>query len=220
MQDSKGESLSTVKPPRIFYGWWVAATGALVLTLIGVSVWQSTGFFLVALEDEFGWKRTVFSGAFAISRAEGAVMRPVEGFLTDRLGPRRTMLIGFAICVGGFFLFTASHSPLRFYLAYVLIAVGSGLAGYIPILTTINNWFLRRRSLAMALPQVGANIGGARVPLIAWGIVAHGWRIVAGGIGAFLLASALPLVLLIRDRPERYGLRPDGDPPDVETAHP
>ncbi len=219
MQDSKGESLSTVKPPRIFYGWWVVASGALVLTLIGASVWQSTGFFLVALEDEFGWKRTVLSGAFAISRAEGAVMGPVEGFLTDRLGPRRTMLIGFAICVAGFFLFTTIHSPLRFYLAYVLIAGGSGLAGYIPILTTINNWFLRRRSLAMALPQVGANIGGSLVPLIAWGIVAHGWRIVAGGIGAFLLASALPLILLMRDRPERYGLLPDGDPPDVETAH-
>ncbi len=208
------------RAPRVFYGWWLLGAGLAAMTVISATTWQATGTFLVALEEEFDWSRTILSGAFAIARAEGAVMGPFEGLLTDRLGGRRTMLIGFLVCGGGFFLFTGIRDPVTFYLAYLVITIGAGLAGFIPMITIVNNWFVRNRTRAMSVIFVGGSLGGAFNPLLAWGIENYGWRWVSGGIGGFYMLVTLPIVLLIRDRPERYGLRPDGDPPDAPEEAP
>ncbi|MBM3925030.1 MAG: MFS transporter [SAR202 cluster bacterium] len=205
---------------KVFYGWWVAAAGALSMTFISAVTWQSTGTFLVALEEDFGWSRTLLSGAFSIARAEGALMGPFEGVLADRMGSRRTLTTGLLICGVGFLLFTTVSHPVPFYFVYVVITSGAGLGGYVPIATMINHWFARNRSRAMAVVMLGGSVGGALVPLIAWGIVTHGWRWVAGGIGVFVLMLALPVAMLVRDRPERMGLRPDGDSeaPKTDTS--
>ena len=203
---------------RIFYGWWVVGASTVVWGLVAAVTWQGTGTFFVALEDEFHWSRTLLSGAFAVARAEGAVMGPVEGVIADRLGGRRTMMIGLVICSASFFLFSTINNPAMFYVSYLLITAGAGFVGVIPVTTTLTHWFIRRRTYAMSFLFIGASLSGTLIPLLAWGIVAHGWRIVAGGIGAFLLIVGLPILMLIRDRPEPYGLRPDGDPPVEEGS--
>jgi nitrate/nitrite transporter NarK len=43
---------------------------------------------------------------------------------------------------------------------------------------------------------------------------AYGWRVVLFGYGALVLVGVTLLSMLVRDRPEPYGLRPDGDPPE------
>jgi MFS family permease len=190
------------------------------MTFISAVTWQATGTFLVALEEDFGWSRTLLSGAFSIARAEGALMGPFEGVLADRMGSRRTLTTGLLICGTGFLLFTTVSHPAPFYFVYVIITSGAGLGGYVPIATMINHWFARNRSRAMSVVMLGGSVGGALVPLIAWGIVEHGWRWVAGGIGVFVLMLALPVWILVRDRPERMGLRPDGDAATSRRADP
>ncbi|MBM3945921.1 MAG: hypothetical protein FJ315_00775, partial [SAR202 cluster bacterium] len=81
----------------VFYGWWLVSIGVVLLTLMALTVFQSLGTFVVALQREFNWSRTALSGAFALSRAEGAVLGPLEGYLVDRLGPRRMVLIGYVV---------------------------------------------------------------------------------------------------------------------------
>ena len=53
------------------------------------------------------------------------------------------------------------------------------------------------------------------VPIIAWAVDPDadrfGWQVTATAIGVFVLLVALPVSLLIRNRPEDYGQRPDGD---------
>ena len=212
MTASNGGPLYSPSNPPFFYGWWVVAAGSPAMTFIAASTWQAAGTFFVALEREFGWSRILLSGAFAMARAEGAVMGPMEGILSDRLGGRRTMLIGFAVCVFGFLLLSTVQNPFTFYLAYVIVSTGAGLAGYIPIITIINFWFNRLRTIAMSGPLIGSSLGGALIPFLAWGIDAHGWRWAAGGCGLFLAFAAGPIVMAIRNRPEPYGLWPDGAP--------
>ena len=104
-----------------------------MLTLMSVSVFQGLGTFLVALQREFGWSRTVLSGAFALARAEGAVVGPLEGWLIDKVGSRRMMLIGYSLMALGFYLFSQVHSVWQFYLAFLVITLGSGLGGWLAI---------------------------------------------------------------------------------------
>ena len=55
------------------------------------------------------------------------------------------------------------------------------------------------------------------VPAIAWAIHPDfhrlGWQNTALILGIFILLVAFPVSRLLRNRPEEYNLRPDGDPP-------
>ncbi len=181
-----------------------------MLMLMSTTVFQGVGTFFVALERNFGWNRTTLSGAFALSRAEGALLGPVEGFLVDRLGTRRMVVIGYFIMGLGFIFYSQIQEVWHFYVAYLAISLGSGVGGWIAIVTLINNWFSRRRALAMSLAVSGVQLGGFLVPLMAWGIENHDFRMTSLGIGVVLILVAVPASRMMRNLPEDMGLRPDG----------
>ena len=192
---------------------------------------------LVALERQFGWSRTALSGAFSLGRAEGAVLGPLEGLAIDRFGARRMVLIGYILMGLGFIWLsqidqlgrmgmltwldftlhvlpfsTLDESLIHFYSSYMLITVGSGFGGWLALVAMVNNWFLRRRSLAMAISMTGIHLGGLLVPPLALAIEAFGFDGAALGIGVLLLVIIGPAAKVIRTRPEDIGLTPDGDP--------
>ena len=176
------------------------------------------GVFFVALERQFHWSRTLLSGAFSLSRAEGALLGPVEGLLTDRFGSRRMVLIGSAVLGLGFLGLSLINNVVGFYVAFLVIYTGAGLGGFVPLIAAINQWFVRRRSLAIAIGITGVSLAGLLVPVIAWVITHAGWRFAARGIGITIWALAVPIAIMIRNRPEEYGLRPDGDTDDTPSA--
>ena len=62
----------------IYRGWWVAAAGFGVLALLtGAQSGGSIGLFFVALLRQFGWSRTLLSGAFSLVRIEGSFLGPL-----------------------------------------------------------------------------------------------------------------------------------------------
>ena len=198
----------------VFYGWWMVGIAAFMLTVMAVSVFQGLGTFLVVLERHFGWSRTQLSGAFSLARVEGAILGPVEGFLVDRLGNRRMILIGYVVMGIGFMMFSQVDHLWQFYVAFIVVTLGSGLGGWLAIISVINNWFIRHRSMAMATAMSGVHFGGFLVPVLALGLESHGFRVTTFGMGVFMMATVLPLAwFLVRDRPEGYGLVPDGGPP-------
>ena len=183
-----------------------------MLMLMSTTVFQGVGTFFVALERTFGWNRTTLSGAFALSRAEGALLGPLEGFLVDKLGTRRMVIVGYLIMGLGFIFYSQIQSVWHFYVAYIAISLGSGVGGWIAFVTLINNWFSRRRALAMSIAVSGIQLGGFLVPLMAWGIESHGFRMTALGIGIVLIVVAVPASRFVRNLPEDVGSLPDGAP--------
>ena len=199
-------------PSSVFYGWRLVGVAVFMLTLLSLTVFQGLGIFLVALQSHFGWSRTAISGAFSLLRVEGAALGPLEGFLVDRFGVRRMTAIGVVIMATGFILLSGVQNLWQFYLTFCLIAVGSGVGGWMAMVTLVNNWFIRRRSIAMATAMSGVHFGGFLVPALAFGIESHGFRWTTFGIGVVLLATVPPVTRMIRNRPEEYGLQPDGGP--------
>ncbi len=103
----------------------------------------------------------------------------------------------------------------------MVISLGSGVGGWIAIVTMMNNWFSRRRALAMSLAVSGVQLGGLLVPVMAWGVENHDFRMTSLGIGVILILVALPASRFIQNLPEDVGLRPDGEPaarPDDASA--
>lgn len=210
------------RPRRVFYGWIIVAAAMGVQALQGALLSRAFGAYIVLLQEEFGWSRAVLSGAFSLQQVEHGILGPVQGWLIDRLGPRAVMRVGIVLFGAGFMLLSRIDSVASFYLAFVVIAVGSSLSGVLSISVTIINWFAKRRSTAMGLVQTGLGIGGLLVPAVAWSLNTYGWRATAFASGVITIVVGLPLSQIMRHRPEQYGYLPDGANPEAtdtpETA--
>ena len=204
----------------VFYGWWIVGIALFIFTLTSVTTSHGLGTFVVVLERQFGWSRTALSGAFSVTRIEMAALGPIAGFLIDRVGSRRMVLIGFITMGLGFLLLSYIENLWHFYLAFMVITLGFLLGGNVAAVAAVNNWFIQRRSLAIAITLSGIHLGGFLVPLLALAFQSHGFRATTFGIGVFLLFVAVPVSRLIHNRPEEYGLRPDGAPPEPPLGEP
>ena len=201
----------------MFYGWIIVSLALVVNALSSGPVWSGVGVWIKALELEFGWSRAQLTGAFSMAQLEGSIIGPLMGYLIDRLGPRRMVLIGLVITGLGFLLFSRTENIFTFYLSYGMIMLGTAAGTWLPCMAVVNRWFSRKRSMAMAIAAEGSPLGGlVLVPILAWALTPgnYGWSVTAQWIGVVFLCLAWPMSRLIRVRPEDHGLLPDGDPPD------
>ncbi|MBA4179518.1 MAG: hypothetical protein C0506_02920 [Anaerolinea sp.] len=202
---------------RVFYGWWIVVAGAGVQLLQSALLGQAYGAYVVLLRDEFGWSKTLLSGASALREAESGLTGPVQGWLLDRFGPRAVARTGVVILAIGFMLFSQVNSPLTFYGAFIVMSIGASLMGYLTITFTVVHWFERRRATAISLTSAGFALGGMAVPLVVLVLDNAGWRAAAFFSGVVVLLAGVPLTQVLRHHPAELGLAPDGDP--VAPAH-
>lgn len=205
----------------VFYGWWLVGISGFVMTISTTPMFHAMGLWFVALESAFGWNRTQLSIAFSLTRVEGGILGPVEGYLTDRVGTRRLVLVGLIIMGVGLVMLGQVRALWMFYLAYLVMALGAGIGGWLPLTTMLNNWFNRHRAKAMGWSSsVSRLLSLLLIPAIAWAIDPDherlGFRLTAAILGMFAIAAAFPVSRLIRNRPEDYGLLPDGDSPATD----
>lgn len=205
--------------PRVFYGWWMVASGFVIQLLIGSLLNHAYGAYVVLLRSEFGWSKTMLSAGFSLFRLESGLLGPVEGMLVDRFGPRAVMRVGMVLFGLGLMTFSQVNSIGAFYLSFAVIAVGSSLGGFLPITVAVVNWFQRRRATALAVMSTGFAVGGLAVPVVVFCLETFGWRGTAFGSGVLVIMAGIPLAQVFRHRPEDYGHNIDGDgPPDAAAA--
>ena len=191
--------------PRIFYGWWIVGAGFGVQALVGGLLFHAYGAYVVLLERDFGWSRTMLSVAFSLARVEDGLLGPLQGWMIDRFGPRAVMRAGFVTFGVAFMAFSRIDSVATFYAAFILMAVGAALAGFLSITTAVVNWFNRRRTLAIGLAMIGFAAGGLVQPVVVAALESYGWRSVAFASGVIVIVVGLPLAQVVRHRPEPYG---------------
>jgi len=181
-------------------------------------LYNSFGAYFLYLQNEFGWSRTLISGAFSMSRFESGFLGPIQAWLITRLGPRTVVRLGVVVFAAGFMLLSRVDSALGFYGVFLVIAVGSGLAGFLTVNIILANWFERWRARAMSLSSTGGSIAGLMVPAVAWLMSTFGWRTTALLSGVLILLVGLPIAQLMRQAPEPYGYAPDGAAPGAPRS--
>ncbi len=185
------------------------------MVIATVPLFHAMAVWAVALELHFGWSRAQLGLALTLTRVESGLIGPLEGYLVDKVGTRRMVLIGLVILGGAWIFFSRVENLWMFYVAYVLMAVGQGLGSWIPLMTMLNKWFVRRRSSAIGWANVVSRFGALLlVPAIAWAVAEApgriGWQMTALILGIGILVLAGPLASLIRNDPKDYGEAPDG----------
>jgi len=202
-----------LKKRRIFYGWWMVLISATIRFFDSGTFFYGFSAFFNPIRTTFGWGAAETSVAFSLQRLESGALAPISGFLTDKLGPRKMMLIGWLIGGLGYLLMSLINSLWAFYASFAFLALGMSLGSYVPANTLAARWFIKKRSRALTLSSLGAGTGGILIPLITLGILQYGWRtsLVIVGIAAWVIC--LPLSSLVKDSPKSAGYLPDGTTP-------
>jgi len=198
------------KKTRFFYGYTIVLAG-FVTQFMGWSVVQTFGVFFNPLLDEFGWTRTLISGAVFINFILYGFFSIVAGRLGDSIGPR-LVLTACGIFLGlGCLMTSQIGEAWQLYLAFGLI-VAIGISGTdVVVLSTIARWFTKKRGIMTGIAKVGAGATIFIMPIIvSWLISSYGWR------NAYIILGSAVLVLLVlaaqlfRRDPREMGLAPDG----------
>ena len=195
----------------VFYGWWIVFSAGGLTMLGGAFYFFGFSAFLLPVEESLMTDRGPLSLAVSISTLEGAALGPIQGYFVDRYGPRPVMMLGVTLMGVGFMLLSTADSLLEFYLFFIpFIGIGAGLGIMSPAFVAVSNWFIKKRGVAFGIAMTGIGIGGLLVPLTRYLIAEYGWQDAAFIIGVIILIVGLPFTLLMRQRPEHYGLLPDG----------
>ncbi len=211
----KFTSLFRTSGGRVFYGWWVLALCALINAVGTGIIYHSFTVFFLPLKRDLGVSSAAISLLYGAARLEGGLEGPVVGYLIDRFGTRKIIMIGASLCGCGLILLATVQSFWTFFLIYVLVvSLGSNAGFFHPLSTAVNKWFIRRRGFGLSVLTSSGAIGGMiMAPLLSFIILNYGWRTGALFAGLLILAITLPAAIPIKRSPEDIGLHPDGQEP-------
>ncbi len=173
--------------------------------------------FFDVIVDTFGWSRGAVGAAVSIQRLEGGMISPFIGTVINRYGTRKVMSFGVAVTGLSFILMSQVQTLWHFYLVIVLLTIGMSFGTFIVLVVTVSNWFSRNRARALGILMAASGVGGLFVPLLSGMVEEFGWREMLFAIGIGFWVVGFPAMLLMRQFPENYGMRPDGDPPDDQA---
>ncbi len=195
-----------------YYGWLVlglSGAGAFVATAIAGVVLGGVQTYI--LEDT-NWSRTSIGLAAGCGVWMSGLFAPFAGRLADRYGPRWLMPVGVIVLGLSMIAIGGVHAAWQFFLAAVIGRAISQpfLIGVVPRTMAVN-FFNRRRNIALALTGIYRPISGALI-IQAFSVIAvfADWRTAFRYLGFFSLALAVPMIVIMRRRPEDIGLLPDG----------
>jgi cyanate permease len=202
----------------IFFGWRTVITTGIVSGLgLGIYMYGISALFK-PIAAELGLSRAAASGATGIGFMIGSLFSPATGWIVDKFGPKLSIIAGLILSILGLALMRFVITGWQFYLVWgVLIGTGVFWGFTVAIDKSLNDWFEKKIGLAMGVRFAFLGLTGAvSLPLISWLISAVGWRMTCL-LWAGILAIGLPFILLYvkNQRPEHYGLRPDGNQIDT-----
>jgi MFS family permease len=196
-----------------FYGWIIVIAGTLGIIMIGPSQTFTVGVFLDSFIGELGISRANISLIYGLSTLVASFMLPLAGRWLDRYGARRMALLATV----GLGLACLAMSRVQGVVTIFLGLLALRFLGFGALQMASNNviaqWFIRQRGLVMGLAGQSLAISLLIYPPLAEYLIGRfGWRdawIVLGGLAWLVM---LPVSwLFFKDKPELYGLQPDGD---------
>jgi len=192
----------------------IALGGAVNASFVLGSAQFALSTFLVPMEEDLGWSRSVFFGALSVRFLLSGLLGPVVGPLADGVrAPRVIVPLGVILMSGSLVAIRWVDSPVAFFALYGV--VGAFATAILHLATweaLILKWFSRKRTRALVIGGVGEASGPMFSPLlVTLFITLFGWRDAWLWYGALIFVMLMPIALAVRTRPEQMGQALDGD---------
>lgn len=205
--------MSSAKQYRIFPGWFVVASGFVIMATCYTIFVNCMSLFQPLIVSELGVTLAQYNISNAISTVVSVLGSLVIGHIADRVSGRilgsLTVIMTSAVLVGMSFVGSLWQ-------VYVLFAVSGCFAvasTRLLISLVTANWFTVKRGLAISIALSGSGFGGAVLsPIVSGLIVSFGWRPAFLALAAICMVFALPITAWsFRTSPREIGLAPLGE---------
>lgn len=201
-----------MKKSQIFYGWWIVLGSAILLAVLGPASVALANLFQTPVTNEFGITNSQFTISNSLVLGVGVFLSP---YISQKLATGNFKLIysiGILIYTFAFMGFGLAPNMYVFYLLSLFVGVGFMMTNTIPVSMLMNNWFVKKRGLALSLALAGLGIGGIVFSQILTSLIINvGWRQTYIIYGAIMLVVSLPIVLFVfKLKPEDMKLKAYG----------
>jgi MFS family permease len=182
---------------------WIAALrryGIVALAFLHIAVSRGLhgtfGVFFVAMLDAFGWSRGATAGAISLAIVFEGLCLPFAGGLIDRIGGRKTLMVGGLVLAVGLGFSSTISSIWEFYFwVGIVSAAGIALIGMVPHVAIISREFPQRRGTALGIAWAGGGVGIVMlVPLTQLMINNWGWSVAYIGLAVITAILVMPPV--------------------------
>jgi len=161
-----------------------------------------SSLFIVPVSETYGFSRAAFSFTISLYSLGSAVINIFYGKIYARMGIQNMVFIGFLVEGIAFIVMTIAESLPIFYLGGLLTSVGIGLSATTTMAILINSWFKKRQGTLIGFVSASSGLGGFLFSsLFAVLIAQHGYRSAYLFTAIVLLAAAVPLALVLKEKP-------------------
>jgi MFS family permease len=197
--------------PRFSYGY-IVVIAAFFIMVVSWATYNSFGVFFNPLLEEFSWNRAVTSGAFSLSMFIFGVLGIVVGALNDRFGPRVVLTFCGVLLGLGYLLMSQISAIWQLYLFWGVI-IGIGMSGtWVPLLSTVAKWFVKKRTLMTGIVIAGLGVGGLiGPPVISRLIATYGWFLSCIVLGIAVLFLVVIATQFLRSGANQMRQLPEGE---------
>ena len=204
-------------PRQVFYGWYIAGAGAGTNFIVLGITFFGFGVFLEEFRLTSGWSVTAIALGYSIQMLQQGLLAPVTGHILDRAGPRKMAVAGVTIISVSMLLFSQATTLPIYYAACMVMALGQGIGGPNAFSLAVMRWFVAKRGRAMSVVTTGNGFGYFSTMILAAMIAGFGFHQTFVVLAAVIFAVGIPLALVIRDRPDTFGVLPDGEIPGGDS---
>jgi sugar phosphate permease len=180
---------------------------AAFLSLLAVVGFAYYGppFYFDFIMKELGWSRATLTSGNAVGKVlVGPLFGFIAGFMIDKYGPRRLMMVGALFAAISLVGLSITSSLWMFYSFYIFNALGYVFGGPLPCQVLLSRWFDKNRGKAMGIAYLGIGLGGAIVPKLSAMLEKNfGWHTAIATVGLLVLILAVPTTLFIKDAPAK-----------------
>uniref|UniRef100_UPI00048DA051 MFS transporter n=1 Tax=Paenibacillus sp. UNC451MF TaxID=1449063 RepID=UPI00048DA051 len=169
---------------------WIGLTALWVIGFIGAISRFIMASYQVQMSEDLHVSRGFISVAWSTNLFIAAICAPIGGWLVDRYGPKRVMLIGSLFSITGTALVYVGHNPIFFYVGYGILSGLAGL-GASTAYVLLFKWFGRHKAKAAGLLSSASSVGLAVCTPLFISNSRLTWEY------AFLISALLGLVLTV-----------------------
>ncbi|MBP1625786.1 MAG: major facilitator superfamily 1 [Holophagaceae bacterium] len=201
------------------YGWGMIIFSMLMYFAYAGWVADGINIFTPAFASRNGWDQAKLLSLVAPGGLMGVVGAGFFGQLVVKKGPRFVLTLCLVCSAASVIWFGRISSLAEFALSFMAINFFASGFGFIAPGTLMNNWFPRKKGMALAVATTGFPLATAVfVPLIALMFNRLGITLATSVWGVIFLAAAVLGFLVVKDNPEQIGCYPDNDPTEERAS--
>lgn len=200
------------KKGKIFYGWWIVVGCCFLQGCCLGLMMNSAGIFYTPVTEDLGIGLGPLALYVTVYFFVTTFTYPFVARILPKYNVNIVLSVAVLICVVAMALMSTYTEVWQWYISGAMYGIGGAFIFVVAATVLIENWFFKKRGLALGICQCCSGIGGAIFPIVGTMMINDlGWRSTYLILAVVAGILVLPWTMFVfKYKPEDKGLKPYG----------